>query len=509
MGSAARGSAVVRAGGGETIFERPERTIRILADRDELTLTWFRLEPGVRGPDPHVHERHTDAFYVLAGELELGLGPDVEWFTASPGTLAAAPPKVVHTFRNASRATTVFLNIHAPSMRFGEMLRAARDGRNGEAADFDQFDPPPDGGRPLDAALLRSPGEGDPLSIGLSSAVIKAEGAETAGFFALVETDLAPGFAEPVRHRHRRLVDSFYVVDGRLSLQVDDEHFDAGPGDLAFVPPGAVHAVSNAADETVRFLNLMAPGGLEHYLKDVSRAAGAAPPDPGLMAEIAFHTTSSRPRGSGPPARRYGRGRSDPPPRRRADGSGGAHARPARGFVGRREPHPPSRCVVQAAGRRHPLRHRARAGERRDRVAALAVGFPFAITVTLLVTLALRALGPAPETVAAVSRPATYFIADPNTFSVMVATLAGIAGVLSLTTERSGALTGVLISVTTIPAAANVGVAAAYANWEEVGGALAQLGINLTCLTLSGIATLGVLRALYERRRASHLRDRS
>ncbi len=91
----------------------------------------------------------------------------------------------------------------------------------------------------------------------------------------------------------------------------------------------------------------------------------------------------------------------------------------------------------------------------------------------------------------------------------MVATLAGIAGVLSLTSERSGALTGVLISVTTIPAAANVGVAAEYADWEEMGGALAQLGINLTCLTLSGIATLGLLRALYERRRASHLRDRS
>jgi hypothetical protein len=48
-----------------------------------------------------------------------------------------------------------------------------------------------------------------------------------------------------------------------------------------------VHAVSNAADDMVRVLNLMAPGGFEHYLKEVSRAAGAGPPDPGLMAEIA------------------------------------------------------------------------------------------------------------------------------------------------------------------------------------------------------------------------------
>jgi uncharacterized hydrophobic protein (TIGR00271 family) len=144
----------------------------------------------------------------------------------------------------------------------------------------------------------------------------------------------------------------------------------------------------------------------------------------------------------------------------------------------------------------------------RRSLVALAVGFPVASAVTLLVTLALRVLGPAPETVAAISRPATYFIADPNTFSIIVATLAGVAGVLSLTTERSGALTGVLISVTTIPAAANVGVAAAYADWGEFGGALAQLGINLTCLTVSGIATLGLLRASYERRRTSHVRER-
>lgn len=45
---------------------------------------------------------------------------------------------------------------------------------------------------------------------------------------------------------------------------------------------------------------------------------------------------------------------------------------------------------------------------------------------------------------------------------------------LSLSTAKSGALIGVLISVTTIPAAANVGVATAYADWSEVGGATAQ-----------------------------------
>jgi uncharacterized hydrophobic protein (TIGR00271 family) len=155
-------------------------------------------------------------------------------------------------------------------------------------------------------------------------------------------------------------------------------------------------------------------------------------------------------------------------------------------------------CVA-VVERRLPLAKRS--------LAALAVGFPFAIAVTILLTVVLRWAGPAPETVAAVSRPATYFIAHPDTFSVIVAILAGVAGMLSLTTAKSGALIGVLISVTTIPAAANVGVAAAYGDWNEFGGASAQLGINLVCLVAAGVTTLGVQRRLYERRRGRHRRE--
>ena len=80
---------------------------------------------------------------------------------------------------------------------------------------------------------------------------------------------------------------------------------------------------------------------------------------------------------------------------------------------------------------------------------------------------------------------------------------------LSLTTAKSGALIGVLISVTTIPAAANVGVAAAYGDWGECRGALAQLGINLLCLTAAGVATLSVQRAEFVWRRQALPPDRT
>ena len=89
--------------------------------------------------------------------------------------------------------------------------------------------------------------------------------------------------------------------------------------------------------------------------------------------------------------------------------------------------------------------------------------------------------------------------------AAVVAVLAGIVGMLSLTEARSGVLIGVLVSVTTIPAVANVGVATAYGEWGEVSGAALQLGINLVGLVLAGIATLGVQARLTVR---PHARDR-
>ena len=136
---------------------------------------------------------------------------------------------------------------------------------------------------------------------------------------------------------------------------------------------------------------------------------------------------------------------------------------------------------------------------------ATAAGFTAAIAATTLGTLALRAFDRVPETLG--PHPATLFISHPDLFTAIVALLAGVAGMLSLSTAKSGALIGVLISVTTIPAAANVGVAAAYGDWAEVAGAATQLGLNLVCIVVAGVATLALQRALYRRRRAAALRS--
>lgn len=88
----------------------------------------------------------------------------------------------------------------------------------------------------------------------------------------------------------------------------------------------------------------------------------------------------------------------------------------------------------------------------------------------------------------------TLFISQPDALSVVVALLAGVAGALAITLPDARGLVGVFVSVTTIPAAANIGVALASRDHGEVLGAAVQLGVNVVSLLIAGIVTLEVRR---------------
>lgn len=138
---------------------------------------------------------------------------------------------------------------------------------------------------------------------------------------------------------------------------------------------------------------------------------------------------------------------------------------------------------------------------------ALAIGFPIGITAAFLFTLVCEGVGWIDSDFTSTNNPLTQFIAEPDEWSVLVAAFAGAVGVLSLTAAKSGALVGVLISVTTIPAAANIGVAAALGNWSDWRGAMFQLALNLTVIVLAGVSVLLVERLLFVRRRWRHRLD--
>ena len=258
--------------------------VKIKLGCEELAVTESHYPPGKRGPDPHVHREHADCFWVLGGRLQFVVGPDLEPRDAGPGTFVHVPPNVVHTFRNDGPGEAHFLNLHAPGKGFDDYMRAMRDG---EPYDwFDAFDPPDDGGLPASEAMIVGPGEGDELELGPLSVAILAGREQGAGGLLFAVSTVAPGSPGPNLHHHERTVDSFYVLDGTLTVRLADREVEAAPGTYAVMPPGTVHAYANPGDAPVRMLDIMAPAGFEGYFR--ARAAVLAEggvPDPARLLE--------------------------------------------------------------------------------------------------------------------------------------------------------------------------------------------------------------------------------
>jgi mannose-6-phosphate isomerase-like protein (cupin superfamily) len=208
---------VIPPGGGEVIGDRPDRRVEILSDHPSLHATWSRFGPGRDGADLHVHHRHTDLFYVLAGELTMRLGPEGEEARVPAGRLVRVPPGVVHGFRNGPEAEVRYLNLHAPGVGFADYMRAIRDGR---PLAYDQYDPPADGGRSHSEVAIGEPAA-DAEAIRLAEARIDGEALR------------APEGA----------VRSLYVLEGELT--VGDAA--AGPGTWVQLLPEAAEPVRGAA----------------------------------------------------------------------------------------------------------------------------------------------------------------------------------------------------------------------------------------------------------------------
>ncbi len=137
---------------------------------------------------------------------------------------------------------------------------------------------------------------------------------------------------------------------------------------------------------------------------------------------------------------------------------------------------------------------------------ALGAGFALAIAVTYVFALCIRATGDTPKAYLHGVRPVSDLINSPNLFSVVVAVIAGLTGVVSLTLTRASALTGVFISITTIPAAADVGVSLAYRAWKEARGSLIQLLLNVGLLIIVGALALRAQRAVWRSVQRQHER---
>ncbi|MFD9213201.1 cupin domain-containing protein [Streptomyces sp. NPDC059544] len=98
--------------------------------------------------------------------------------------------------------------------------------------------------------------------------------ARTGGEYGLYRVDLAPRSPGPSTHFHRAISESFFVLDGELSLFNGERWASGHPGDFLYVPVGGLHAFRNDSDAPVSMLLLFVPGApREEYFERVGEMA--------------------------------------------------------------------------------------------------------------------------------------------------------------------------------------------------------------------------------------------
>jgi uncharacterized hydrophobic protein (TIGR00271 family) len=127
----------------------------------------------------------------------------------------------------------------------------------------------------------------------------------------------------------------------------------------------------------------------------------------------------------------------------------------------------------------------------------LALGLGAAALAACILTLVLDVLGQLPSGFE-VGESALSGLTSVNATTIGVAAAAGVAGMLALETRASAGV-GVAISVTTIPAAAYLGVAAGVGELDKVPGTLAVLAVNVVMISVGGAGTLLTQRRLTRR----------
>jgi mannose-6-phosphate isomerase-like protein (cupin superfamily) len=95
--------------------------------------------------------------------------------------------------------------------------------------------------------------------------------------FLVAETAYATG---PALHTHVIQEDTFFVLEGVLTLRLGDEVVELGPGDFATAPPGVPHSFTNTRTDLVcRAVNLMTPGiGFDGYIKQIEHVVSTGNP---------------------------------------------------------------------------------------------------------------------------------------------------------------------------------------------------------------------------------------
>lgn len=108
--------------------------------------------------------------------------------------------------------------------------------------------------------------------------MFKARGTQTGGSLTVFEAVNAPGQGPPY-HVHEAFDEVIYMLNGKLRVRLADHVEEAMPGAFVFIPRGMPHTWQGLGDETVRFLVVIAPAGLESFFDSTAAAGGGRADD--------------------------------------------------------------------------------------------------------------------------------------------------------------------------------------------------------------------------------------
>jgi mannose-6-phosphate isomerase-like protein (cupin superfamily) len=130
------------------------------------------------------------------------------------------------------------------------------------------------------------PDNGKSVDLGSIGARMMIWTEETGGGFSLVEHPMPPRHLAAPLHKHSREDEYSFVIEGRMGALLGDDVVYADVGDLAFKPRDQWHTFWNAGDEPCRILEIISPGGFEHYFDELATVLAGQDFDPALLGEL-------------------------------------------------------------------------------------------------------------------------------------------------------------------------------------------------------------------------------
>jgi len=247
------GGVIVPITGGEPVLRHDKREISILLAREQITITHARYTAGQQVAGRHIHLEHTDAFYVLEGELTFEIGREAKTITVGAGGFLAAPPRVAHSFRNQSDRAARWLTIHAHDGGFAAFMRGVRDGVKVE---WDISAVPADGGLSASAAIVspsrageRREVENQPCRLRCALPDLRVGDRRLRG----------PHPLDLPLHTQGSQIDTFLILDGAVEATVAGTTQTVGPGTLISSPRTVQPTLRQR--EPAQILSLHTPNG--------------------------------------------------------------------------------------------------------------------------------------------------------------------------------------------------------------------------------------------------------